>query len=149
MLEIALATETYKEKLQSENELREKTDNINLDFIALSSLASKTPIDSIPEDNLYQKEPNLRDNYRNLLIEKQNGNAQYKKILFNNIESLEETYKKDNLENNIDDMLNFAFSAITSLASSLLCCPPDKPPQTKITKTSSSYMFRKDNVCFV
>ena len=116
-----------------------------MDSIALSSLVSKTPFDSIPEDNLYQKELNLRDNHRKLLIEKQNGNAQYKKILINNIESLEETYKNDDLENNVDDMLNFAFSAITSLASSLLCCYETKP-QTKIIQTSSSYMFKDNKV---
>lgn len=132
LLEIALATDTYKKKLQSENELREKTHINNLDFVALSSLVSKTPLDSIPEDNLYQElseKANLKHNHQEPLIKKQKENASYKEILINNIESLEETYKNDDLENNVDDMLNFAFSAITSLASSLLCCasPPSRP----------------------
>lgn len=139
LLEIALATDTYKKKLQSENKLQEKTHINNLDSIALSSLVSKNPLPPIPENNLYP-EP---------LVNKKTENDRCKKILFNNIKSLEKTYENDDLENNIDDMLNFAFSAITSLASSLLCCLPDKPPQTKITQTSSSYMSRKNKVFVV
>ena len=148
LLEIALETDTYKKKLQSENELREKTHINNLDSIALSSLASKTPLDSTLEDNLHQElseKANLKDNHQKLLIKKQKGNASYKEILIQNIKSLESSYKNDDLENNVDDMLNFAFSAITSLASSLLCCYETKP-QTKIIQTSSSYMFKDNKV---
>ena len=151
LLEIALETDTYKKKLQSENELREKTHINNLDSIALSSLASKTPLDSTLEDNLHQElseKANLKDNHQKLLIKKQKGNASYKEILIQNIKSLESSYKNDDLENNVDDMLNFAFSAITSLASSLLCCYETKP-QTKITQTSSSYMFKDNKACVV
>jgi hypothetical protein len=74
----------------------------------------------------------LRDENRELLIEKQTENDSYSEIIIKNIGSLKSSYKNDDLENNIDDMLNFAFSAITSLASSLLCCgsPPPRPKTT-------------------
>jgi hypothetical protein len=164
LLEIALATDTYKKKLQSETKLREETDIINLDFVALSEVALKHTLPTILEDTLYTEDTlypvkmkttiynqellmkktlkdksqelltkkTLKNKNQELLIEKQTGNNSYKKILIQNIGSLKSSYKNDDLENNIDDMLNFAFSAITSLASSLLCCgsPPSTRPKT-------------------
>ena len=145
LLEIALATDTYKKKLQSETKLWEETDRINLDFVASSGVALKHNLHTILEDTSYPvemkttiydrkllREKTLKDKNQELLIEKQTGNNLYKKILIQNIKSLKSSYKNDDLENNIDDMLNFAFSAITSLASSLLCCgsPPPRPKTT-------------------
>jgi hypothetical protein len=149
LLEIALATDTYKKKLQSETKLREGTNKINLDFVALSEVALKHNLHPILENTSYPvemkttiydrkllREKTLKDKNQELLIEKQTGNNLYKKILIQNIKSLKSSYKNDDLENNIDDMLNFAFSAITSLASSLLCCgsQPSRP-KTKIYLT--------------
>jgi hypothetical protein len=114
LLEIALATDDYKKKLQSETKLHPILENTSYPKGTLYKVAMKTTICD-----------------RRLLI------------LTQNIGSLKSSYKNDDLKNDIDDIFNIAFSTITSLASSLLCCLPEETPKTKITKTSSSPMFTK------
>ncbi len=135
LLELAVAVEKYEKKLKSEDKLRKKTRRTNFEFAAVRDVFrnhSGIEINISITEELLAKEEEKNNIFKETLRKEQDKNNLSKNDLISKISSLEETYKNDNLKNDIDDIFNIAFSTITSLASSLLCCgsQPSRPKTT-------------------